>query len=243
MTRRGPGCGCLGCGGGGLIVLALLGALAWFLVIQPARSFLESWQGAGTTVQTQPGPPGGTDGAGTAIEVPSLPGPNGTATTPPTQTPGAATQPAPPAGAPLTAQDVTRFLAVRRDVQAALGDSFTQLQQVWTDIQQGQSPNILTLAQVLGRVSGSVGAARTAQTQALTREGLSAERYAEIRGAVNRALGMPDIDFAQAAEALRSGRLPDLGTSVQTATPEERELVAPYRAELTQTAALGLLGL
>lgn len=241
MTRRGPGCGCLGCGGGGLLVLVVLGALAWFLVIQPARTFLESWQGAGTaTTQPQTPPP---SSGGTGIDVPTLPGPNGTATTPPTQTSDTATPPAPPAGAPLTAQDVTRFLAVRQDVQAALGDSFTQLQQVWTDIQQGQSPNILTLAQVLGRVSGSVGAARTAQTQALTREGLSPERYAQIRGTVNRALGVPDIDFAQAAEALRSGRLPDLGTTVRAATPEERELIAPYRAELTQTAALGLLGL
>lgn len=226
-------------------MLVVLGALAWFLVIQPARNFLESWQGTGTaTTQTQPPPssPGGA-GGGTGIDVPPLPGPNGTATPPPSPTPDAATPPAPPAGAPLTAQDVTRFLAVRRDVQAALGGSFTQLQQVWADIQQGQSPNILTLAQVLGQVSGSVGAARTAQAQALTREGLSAERYAQIRGAVNRGLGLPDIDFAQAAEALRSGRLPDLGTSVQAATPEERALVAPYRAELTQTAALGLLGL
>lgn len=240
MTRRGPGCGCLGCGGGGLLVLALLGALAWFLVIQPARTFLESWQGAGTaTTQPQTPPP---SPGGTGIDVPTLPGPNGgsTATTPPQ---GEASQPASPAGAPLTRSDVESFLAVRRDVQAALGDSFTQLQQVWTDIQQGQSPNILTLAQVLGRVSGSVGAARTAQAQALTREGLSPERYAQIRGAVNRALGVPDINFAQAAEALRSGRLPDLGTTVRAATPEERALVAPYRAELTQTAALGLLGL
>ncbi|WP_322618789.1 hypothetical protein [Deinococcus terrestris] len=220
-------------------MLVVLGALAWFLVIQPARTFLESWQGAGTTTTQTQTPPSSTDGTG--IDVPTLPGPNGTATTPPQE--GGAAQPAPPAGAPLTAQDVQRFLAVRRDVQAALGDSFTQLQQVWTDIQQGQSPNILTLAQVLGQVSGSVGAARTAQAQALTREGLTPERYAQIRGAVNRALGVPDIDFAQAAEALRSGRLPDLGTAVQTATPEERALVAPYRAELTQTAALGLLGL
>ncbi len=228
--RRGPGCGCLGCGGGGVLVLAVLGALAWFLVIQPARTFLESWQGAGTAVTAPQTPPAS---GGTGIDVPTLPGPGGTATPPA----------AAPAGTPLTARDVQRFLAVRREVRAALGGSFEPLQQVWTDLQQGQSPNILTLAQVLGRVSGSVGAARTAQAQALAREGLSAERYAEVRGAVNRALGVPDIDFAQAAEALRAGRLPDLSTTVRAATPQERDLVAPYRAELTQTAALGLLGL
>ena len=204
-----------------MLVLAVLGALAWFLVIQPARTFLESWQGAGTAVTAPQTPPAS---GGTGVNVPPLPGPGETATPP------AATA----AGTPLTARDVQRFLAVRREVRAALGGSFEQLQQVWTDLQQGQSPNILTLAQVLGRVSGSVGAARTAQAQALAREGLSAERYAEVRGAVNRALGVPDIDFAQAAEALRAGRLPDLSTTVRAATPQERDLVAPYRAELTR---------
>lgn len=233
MRRSGPGCGCLGCGGGGLLVLALLGALAWFLVIQPARNVLASWNGpAQTQSQTQ-----GTGTAGSGIEVPQLPG--GGTTTAPGDTPA----PTGDAAAPLTRADVQSFVEVRGEVRDALGGSFTQLQQVWAEIQQGQTPNILTVYNVIRNVGSSIGQARTAQAAALAREGLSPERYAAIRGTVNRALGVPNIDFAQAAEALGQGRLPDLSTTVQTATPEERDLIEPYRAELTQTAALGLLGL
>ncbi|WP_034388200.1 hypothetical protein [Deinococcus sp. YIM 77859] len=225
MRRPGVGCGCLGCGGGTLLVLVVLGALAWFVVIQPARTFLESWRPpAQTPSQTS---------SGTGIQVPNLPGRDGAA-------PPAATG---DVDAPLTRADVQRFVRVRRDIREALGGSFTSLQQVWTEIQNGQTPNILTVVRVLGDAGSAIGRARQAQTAALAREGLSLERYATLRHTVNRALGVPNVDFAQAAQALQQGRLPDLNTTVQTATPEERALVAPYRAELTQTAALGLLGL
>lgn len=231
MRSRGAGCGCLGCGGGSLLVLAVLGALAWFLVIQPARNFLSSVSGTGQTqsqTQSQPG-----TGSGTDIQTPDLSG--GASVTPPAQAGDLA--------ASVTRADVQRFVRVRRDVRDALGGSFTSLQNVWTDIQQGQTPNILTVVGVIQNVGGSIGRARQAQAAALAEENLSAERYAVIRSAVNRALGVPNVDFARATEALGQGRLPDLNTAVQAATPEERALVAPYRAELTQTAALGLLGL
>ncbi|EYB67799.1 hypothetical protein DEIPH_ctg032orf0040 [Deinococcus phoenicis] len=194
-------------------MLVVLGALAWFLVIQPARTFLDAWRAPAQT-QTQP------------------------------QT-GAATPPAPTGNvnAPLTKADVERFVRVRRDIRDALGTSFTGLQQVWTDIQNGQTPNLWTVTGVLRDAGTAIGNARQAQAAALAREELSLERYAAVRSAVNRALGVPNVDFAQAAQALQSGRLPDLNTSVQTATAQEKALVAPHRAELTQTAALGLLGL
>lgn len=211
-------------------MLAVLGALAWFLVIQPVRGFLEAWRPPATT--TTQGP---TQGTGTGIQTPSLPGGDTTAGTTPAPTGNV--------GAPLTRADVERFVAVRRDVTTALGTSFTNLQTVWTDIQNGQTPNILTIVGVLSNAGGSVGRARQAQTAALTREGLSAERYATIRSTVNRALGVPNIDFARAAEAIQAGRLPDLNTTVQTATPQERQVIDPFRQELTRTAAVGLLGL
>lgn len=224
----------MGCGGGTLLVLAVLGALAWFLVIQPVRGFLASWQ-LPTTAQTQTQTP---QGDGTGVQVPSLPG-NGDGTT----TPGTAPVPPVNTNAPVTATDIGRFLRVRQDVSTALGGSFTNLQNVWTDIQNGQTPNILTIVNVLRDVGNSIGRARQAQATALAREGLSPERYATVRTTVNRALGVPNIDFARAAEAIQAGRLPDLNTTVQTATPQERAVVEPYRQQLTQTAALGLLGL
>jgi hypothetical protein len=210
----------LGCGGGTLLVLALLGAAAWFLVIQPARSFLASWQGAPAQTQSQ-------NQSGTTITPPPS---SGTATTVNT-------------ASPLTKADVQKFVRIRRDVRGALGSSFTGLQTVWTDVQNGGAPNILQVVNILREVGGSVGAARTAQAAALAREGMTAERYAAVRGDVNRALGVPTVDFAQAAAALQQGRLPDLNTTVQTADPKAQALVKPFEAELLTTAAVGLLGL
>ena len=218
--KRGLGCGCLGCGGGSLVVLALLGALAWFVVIKPARDFIAGWQPPQTQSQT---PQAQTPGAQTPNQ-----------TTPP-PTGGAQTA--------LTRSDVEKFVRVRRAVRNALGANFTQLQQVWTDVQGGQTPNILQVLGVLRQVGGSVGAARSAQSAALTREGLSLERYAAVRAGVNRALGVPNVDFARAAESLQRGQLPDLNSSVQAATAQEKSLIAPFRTELTATAAAGLLGL
>ncbi|MCD0167402.1 hypothetical protein IHN58_17290, partial [Deinococcus sp. 12RED42] len=128
-------------------------------------------------------------------------------------------------------------------VSAAMGSSFTGVQQVWTDIQNGQNPNLLQVMTVLRDAGSSVGAARQAQAAALTAEGMTPERYAQVRAGVNRALGVPNIDFAQAAQSLQSGQLPDLNRDVQTGTAQERALVQPFQKELTDTAALGLLGL
>ncbi|CAM4337577.1 hypothetical protein [Deinococcus marmoris] len=210
--RRGPGCGCLGCGGGGLLVLALLGALAWFVVIQPAREFM-----AGLNLpQTQ------------------------SQTTTPDQTSG--TTPTANA-APLTQSDVQKFVRIRRDVRAALGQSFTGLQTVWADVQAGQTPNLLQVVNVLRQAGSSIGQARTAQSAGLARENMTAGRYAEVRSGVNRALGVPDIDFAQAAQTIQNGQLPNLDSTVTAASAREKELVAPFRQELELTAAVGLLGL
>jgi len=198
-------------------VVGLLGALAWFFVIQPARSFLEAWRlPSQTQAQTQTQ----TGGAGTTAPAPG-----------------------PRANAPLNRADVERFVEVRRKVAGALGPSLTGVQQVWTDIQNGQTPNVLTVVNLLGSVGSSIGQARQAQAAALSEAGMSPERYAEVRQGVNRALGLPEVDFARAAESLQRGQLPDLGTTVQTATAQDRALVTPFRAELTRTAALGLLGL
>ncbi|GAA0517067.1 hypothetical protein [Deinococcus depolymerans] len=213
---RGLGCGCLGCGGGTLLVLALLGGLTWFLVVQPARSFLTNWQPQAAQSQPQSGqrqtgqPAGG--GAGTQA-------------------------------APLTRAEVQQFVRVRRKVSAAMGTSFTGVQQVWTDIQNGQNPNLLQVMTVLRDAGSSVGAARQAQAAALAAEGMTPARYAQVRAGVNRALGVPNIDFAQAAQSLQRGQLPDLNRDVQTGTAQERALVQPFQRELTDTAALGLLGL
>ncbi|MFC4637355.1 hypothetical protein [Deinococcus hohokamensis] len=232
MRARGPGCGCLGCGGGSLLVLVVLGALAWFMVIRPAQDFLSSWRAP----QTQSGqaPSQGGNSSNSGVVIPPLGGGQGN-----TNTAGGAAS----ADAPLTRTDVQKFVRVRRDVRQALGDSFTGLQQVWTDIQNGQNPNLFQAVGVLRSAGGSIAAARSAQASALQREKLSPERYAAIRAGVNRALGLPNVDFARAAEALQRGQLPDLNSTVVAATTQEKAMVEPFRRELMTTSAAGLLGL
>lgn len=220
-------------------MLALLGALAWFVVIRPAQDFLGGWRTPQTQSQTG-------QGSDSGVVVPQLPGNGGNdngAASNTTGTSEAAPAPAGDVNAPVTRAEVQKFVRVRRDVRQALGTSFTGLQDVWTDIQSGQSPNLLQVVNVLRNAGGSVGAARNAHTAALQRENLSPERYAAIRSAVNRALGLPNVDFARAAESLQRGQLPDLNGTVQTATAQEKALVAPFREELLATSAAGLLGL
>ncbi|CAM3252870.1 hypothetical protein DEDE109153_07430 [Deinococcus deserti] len=225
-------------------MLALLGALAWFAVIRPAQDFLSGWRAPQTQTQTGQNPSGQESDGG--VVMPQLPGNGGNNNGAASDSAGK-NQDAPAAtgnmNAPVTRAEVQKFVRVRRDVRQALGTSFTGLQDVWTDIQGGQSPNLLQVVGVLRNAGSSVGAARNAHTAALQRENLSPERYAAIRSAVNRALGLPNVDFARAAESLQRGQLPDLNGTVQTATAQEKALVAPFRQELLTTSAAGLLGL
>lgn len=221
MFRRGPGCGCFGCGGSLLVLLALLGA-AWVFVLRPAQDFLAGVRGPQSTqtqsTQTQTAPPQSTQ-------------------------PQSAPQTGTTVGDALTRTDVQKFVRVRRKVRDALGPQFAELQTLLTQIQAGQTPNVLQVGTLLRNMTGSVAQARAAQAAALDAEGLTPERYATVRFAVNRALGLPSIDFVQVAQSLQRGQFPDLSSSVQTASPKEKELVAPFARELRATAAAGLLGL
>lgn len=221
MFRRGPGCGCFGCGGSLLVLLALLGA-AWVFVLRPAQDFLAGVRGPQSTqtqsTQTQTAPPQSTQ-------------------------PQSAPQTVTTVGDALTRTDVQKFVRVRRKVRDALGSQFAELQTLLTQIQAGQTPNVLQVGTLLRNMTGSVAQARAAQAAALDAEGLTPERYATVRFAVNRALGLPSIDFVQVAQSLQRGQFPDLSSSVQTASPKEKEVVAPFARELRATAAAGLLGL
>ena len=213
MSRR-WGCGCGGCLGSALMTLLVVGALGYFVVYRPIQSFLA---GFGAPAQTQ-----AQTRTQTTANGQSLP-----------STPQAA----------LTTGDVQRFVRVRRSVRAAMGSSFTGVERVFTDIQNGQAPNVMTLLGVLRDAGGSVGQARTAQQAALEREGMNASRYVYVRGEVNKALGLPDVNFQQAAQAISQGKLPDLNTTVRPPDARNTALVSPFRSELTVTAPLGLLGL
>ena len=213
MSRR-WGCGCGGCLGSALMTLLVVGALGYFVVYRPIQSFLAGFGApAQTQAQTQ------TQTTANGQPLPSTP------------------------QAALTTGDVQRFVRVRRSVRAAMGSSFTGVERGFTDIQNGQAPNVMTLLGVLRDAGGSVGQARTAQQEALERERMNASRYVYVRGEVNKALGLPDVNFQQAAQAISQGKLPDMNTTVRPPDARNTALVSPFRSELTVTAPLGLLGL
>ncbi|GAA4023082.1 hypothetical protein GCM10022631_42150 [Deinococcus rubellus] len=145
---------------------------------------------------------------------------------------------------PLTRSDVQKFVRIRRDERAALGSSFTSVQNTFQSIQNGQTPTFWQVTGVLRDLGSSVGQARAAQVQGLVREQLSRERYNVVRDGVNRSLGVPDIDFGKIASELQGGKVPDFGNTVKLdASPQTTALIQPFKTELTATAALGLLGL
>lgn len=205
-----------GCLGGALIVLIVLGLAAYFLVWRPAQAFLQNFGALTAPFTSQP----------------NTSAPN---TTTPLPTPRAEVQ--------LTSAQVQQFVRVRRSVRQAVGQDFAQLQNSYQDFTTGQAPSTLQVLGVLRDASGFIGRARSAQQAALARENLSAAQYAEVRREVNSALGVPELDLAAAAQALRSGQLPDLGRVVVPPSERNRRLIEPFLNELRATAALGLIGL
>jgi hypothetical protein len=146
--------------------------------------------------------------------------------------------------AALSRSEVEKFVRVRRLERAALGSSFTSAQTILNDVQNGQTPSFWQIAGAMRDLGSSVGAARQAQVAGLVKENLSRERYNVIASGVNRALGVPSIDFGKIASDVQSGRVPDINTSVTTTPdPQVVRLIAPFKTELSATAALGLLGL
>ncbi len=145
--------------------------------------------------------------------------------------------------APLTKAEVEKFVRIRRKVKASMGNTFTDLEQVWANIQNGTNPNVLQVVDIVRKAGSSISTARAAQITGLQQEKMSAERYAIVRTNVNRVLGMPNLDFAKAAEAIQKGQFPDLSQTVQPASALQQKLIDPYKQELNTTVAAGLLGL
>ncbi|ADV66668.1 hypothetical protein [Deinococcus maricopensis] len=149
----------------------------------------------------------------------------------------------PAATTPLTRAQVQQFVRVRRDVRAALGDSFTRLEGIYQAYAAGRTPGVQEVVGALREAGSLVSRGRAARDAALRREGLSVQRYEATRDEVNRALGVPQVDLAVLAEALRSLRLPSAEAVTVPSDPRSAPLITPFRAELLATAPLGLLGL
>lgn len=145
---------------------------------------------------------------------------------------------------PITKNELQRFMAVRKDEKMAFGESFSSLQNLWVDIRDGNPPSFLQVTGALRDIGGSLGDAKAAQKAGLLRENLSCERYNDVRSQINRALGVPGIEVDKLFSQLKSGDLSNLGSTVDTESdPKTKALIEPYRTQLLETAALGLVGL
>lgn len=218
----GIGCGCFGCGGGLLAIMALLVGFTWYFVVQPINNFSAAWQPPAQT-QTQNNEPT-TRPADDSAET--------------TQTPNSTA-----ASTPLSKEEIEQFVNVREKIRQAFGDNFNQLENLFQNLETGQSPDLWQMLMIVRNVTSSVSQARQAQTQALEQANMSLERYNTIRASVNRVLVMPNFDFSQVAQALQNGTMPNVDEAVKKASSEEQELIEPFKQELQKTAALGLLGL
>lgn len=157
--------------------------------------------------------------------------------------PGGQQTPAPRADVRLTRDQVQDFVRVRRDIRAAVGQDFAQYENLYRDFVAGQAPTTLELVALLRSSGAVITRARTAQQAALTREGLSAGEYANVRREVNRTLGVPEIDLQTAARSIQSFQLPNFDQVVPPPNPANRRLIEPFLNELRPTAPLGVLGL
>lgn len=155
--------------------------------------------------------------------------------------------PAREAGQPMTRAELESFVRVRRAVRAAVGDDFLTIAALQSQLQerlQGQENGILQTLQAVGNLAGAIARGKTAQSEALVKEQMSAQRYAQIRKQVERGLGLPSVDLGQIRQIVQQ---PADGENwkkfVTVPKAEERALVAPFAEELKVTAPLGLVGL
>lgn len=204
-----------GCLGGFVAVLLALGLGGYFFVYRPVQNALDGFRSF-----TAPLTPGGHAPGGRG-ELP----------------------PASRADVRLSAAQVRQFVRVRRAVRDAVGQDFTGLQNVYQGFANGNPPGTLQILGALRGAGGFLGRARGAQQQALAREGMSGDEYADVRAQVNRALGVPELDLRAAARNLQGGRLPDWNQVVPPPNERNAKLIGPFLNELRATAALGLLGL
>lgn len=159
----------------------------------------------------------------------------------------------PPSGA-LTAAQVARFIRVQTAVRQALGvraDAFARAYRALSQRPDGttQVPALPALLASLGGLSDLYLDAWRAQVRAMNAEGFSRDEFSWVRLRVYQAAGLDAVrydarDLERVLEALaRGARLEVPEVSLPDAPAENRELVRPHRALLSEWLALAVFGL
>ncbi|MBB6096916.1 hypothetical protein HNR42_000328 [Deinobacterium chartae] len=205
-----------GCLGFALVIVLLLALAGYFLVWRPVSAFLSDLR---APIATAPQAPGNAQPAYT-----------------------------PPSGGNLTRAQVQRFVRVQRSTREAIGGDFARLENVYNNLGQQQNPNPLEWVGALREVGGVIGKAREANARALQANRFSSSEYRWVRGKVYAALGVNAVgmDLERLARDLQGFNWTG-GTPPQVELPQastrDRELIAPFRAELERNVPLALVGL
>ena len=156
----------------------------------------------------------------------------------------------PPPGAPLSPDQVQRFVRVQREVRQGLGARFTALEGRLEQLSQqvgGRAQLDYRVALDLFRDSGAlVTEAKRLQVQALNRHGFSVGEYAWVRREVYSALGygVPTLNPQEILRQIGSGDFnPKVDLSRSPAPQASLRLGEPYRQELQRYYPLTWFGL
>ncbi|HEX7088380.1 MAG TPA: hypothetical protein VF198_18620 [Vicinamibacterales bacterium] len=164
----------------------------------------------------------------------------------------------PPGSGELTAEQVSRYVQVQRQVRERLGARVEELNRQYAALSERMdrdegtvldAPQVIAAFRDLARVF--VDAKRT-QVEALNDAGFSLAEYAWVRRQVYAALAIPfvDMDISALIRDLRHGQVsPDTGRTSfdgvrEGEVPEKnRALVEPHRKLLEDNAPLAFFGL
>lgn len=154
----------------------------------------------------------------------------------------------PPSDRLLTEGQVTTFVEVQRQMVSELDQRLAELKQKYERYGSGDAqPGLSELAGMWSDIKSVLFEAKQSQIRALNQQGMSIEEYRWVREEFYRAVGAEfvSVNLEQIAEAVKTQN-PDLigETSPDQMAPEaNRQLVAPYKDEVTNWIAYAWLGL
>lgn len=162
----------------------------------------------------------------------------------------------PPASGELSAEQVSRYVAVREQIRQQLGARAKELDAQYKalsermDKHQNTALDIPQMIEAYKDLAGLYILGKRAQVEALNDKNLSLSEYRWIQQQSYAALGMPfvDMDISKMIEEAQSGRPSTHGEHMARelapgASDRNKSLVEPHRKLLEDSASLSFLGL
>jgi hypothetical protein len=162
----------------------------------------------------------------------------------------------PPTSGELSAEQVSRYIAVREQVRQQLGSRARELDTQYKALAERMDKHQQTpldfpqMIEAYKDLAGLYVLGKRAQVSALNDKNLSLSEYRWIQQQAYTALGMPfvDMDISKMIEDAQSGRssgpsehmAPELAPA---ASDKNKSLVEPHRKLLEDSASLSFLGL